>query len=83
MVPFVEVVLLTAMEYQRDELSSDETNRERIALASFSDGKQDKKEIDKDIQSWTPNTSNFRVPSFKSVGWLKICQKKETMKVKS
>ena len=83
MVPFVEVVLLTAMEYQRDELSSDETDRERVAVASFSDGKQDKKEIDKDIQSCTPNTSNFRVPSLKSVGWLKICQKKETMKVKS
>ena len=77
MVPFVEVVLLTAMEYQRDELSSDETDRERVAVASFSDGKQDKKEIDKDIQSWTPNTSKIRVPSLKSVGWLKNCNKKK------
>ena len=77
MVPFVEVVLLTAMEYQRDELSSDETDRERVAVASFADGKQDRKEIDKDIQSWTPNTSNFRVPSLKSLGWLKNCNKKK------
>ena len=77
MVPFVEVVLLTAMEYQRDELSSDETDRERVAVASFSDGKQDKKEIDKDIQSWTPNTSNIRVPSLKSLGWLEKLQQKK------
>ena len=77
MVPFVEVVLLTAMEYQRDELSSDETDRERVAVASFSDGKQDKKEIDKDIQSWTPNTSKIRVPSLKSLGWLEKLQQKK------
>ena len=77
MVPFVEVVLLTAMEYQREVLSADETDRERVAVASFSDGKQDKKEIDKDIQSCTPNTSNFRVPSLKSVGWLEKLQQKK------
>ena len=64
MVPFVEVVLLTAMEYQRDVLSSDDTDRERVAVASFSDGKQERKGID--IQSRTPSTSYFREPSLKS-----------------
>ena len=61
MVPFAEVILLTAMEYQREETSDDE-KKETFFVAPISDEDQNKEKPDEIPRVW--------LPRLKTVGWL-------------
>ena len=67
-VPFVEVVLLTAMEYQRKDPSEDEAAKEMIVVNAISGGQLDLEETEKDQICTTDKTRPW-LPSLKTIGW--------------
>ena len=68
MVPFVEVVLLTAMEYQRKDPSEEEAAKEMIVVNAISGGQLDLEETEKDQICTTDKTRPW-LPSLKTIGW--------------
>ena len=68
MVPFVEVVLLTAMEYQRKDPSEEEAAKAMIVVNAISSGQLDLEETEKDQICTTDKTRPW-LPSLKTIGW--------------
>ena len=69
MVPFVEVVLLTAMEYQRKDPSEDEAAKEMIVVNAISGGQLDLEETEKEGQLCTTDKTRPWLPTLKTIGW--------------
>ena len=68
MVPFVEVVLLTAMEYQRKDPSEEEAAKAMIVVNAISGGQLDLEETEKDQICTTDKTRPW-LPTLKTIGW--------------
>ena len=67
LVPFVEVVLLTAMEYQRED--TEETTENEIAALSLPAGEDECNEVaTKKSRSWDCLISGCKVPTLKTLG---------------
>ena len=69
MVPFVEVVLLTAMEYQRKDPSEEEAAKEMIVVNAISSGQLDLEETEKEGQLCTTDKTRPWLPTLKTIGW--------------
>ena len=69
MVPFVEVVLLTAMEYQRKDPSEEEAAKEMIVVNAISGGQLDLEETEKEGQLCTTDKTRPWLPTLKTIGW--------------
>ena len=68
MVPFVEVVLLTAMEYQRKDPSEEEAAKAMIVVNAISGGQLDLEETEKEGQLCTTDKTRPWLPTLKTIG---------------
>ena len=68
MVPFVEVVLLTAMEYQRKDPSEEEAAKEMIVVNAISGGQLDLEETENEGQLCTTDKTRPWLPTLKTIG---------------
>ena len=70
MVPFAEVILLTAMEYQREEIP-DEINKSTIVVDLLLDEEQANAESDnqEETQRCCGKGLSFWMPQLKTIGW--------------
>ena len=70
MVPFAEVILLTAMEYHREEIS-DEVNKDIFDVTPFSDEDQNM-EAEEDVNKCNIKMLWLWLPRLKTIGWFFI-----------